>query len=173
MTHHTKGTHFSHNTHTCHTTHTPVTHLTPYTHLSHTPLEHQTKDKTQLSHTSESHMSHQIHTTFTHLSHTKQKTHTSNTHLSHAPLIHTPHQTLPCTSLPSSSHDIFCCMFPATASPGSDCRYDEYKCVDGAQCIPSSYHCDGETDCLDRSDEIGCGKSKSCGLTPIFKRYRI
>ena len=30
-------------------------------------------------------------------------------------------------------------------------------CVGGDQCIPASYQCDGEIDCQDRSDEIGCG----------------
>lgn len=35
---------------------------------------------------------------------------------------------------------------------------DEYQCVAGGQCIPASYQCDGEIDCQDRSDEIGCGR---------------
>ncbi|XP_067659130.1 basement membrane-specific heparan sulfate proteoglycan core protein-like isoform X2 [Haliotis asinina] len=43
-----------------------------------------------------------------------------------------------------------------TREPGAACRADEYKCLTGDQCIPSSYQCDGEIDCQDRSDEIGC-----------------
>lgn len=42
--------------------------------------------------------------------------------------------------------------------PGSPCRYDEYRCLSGDQCIPKSFQCDGEFDCQDKSDEIGCGK---------------
>lgn len=50
-----------------------------------------------------------------------------------------------------------CCVVIATARPGSPCRAYEYQCLQGDQCIPASYQCDGETDCQDRSDEIGCG----------------
>ena len=44
-----------------------------------------------------------------------------------------------------------------TAPPGSQCRVDEYQCSRGDQCVLASYHCDGEMDCHDQSDEIGCG----------------
>ena len=43
-----------------------------------------------------------------------------------------------------------------TARPGDDCHAFEFKCSTGNQCIPASYQCDEETDCQDRSDEIGC-----------------
>ncbi|MRA94293.1 hypothetical protein GH868_30715, partial [Bacillus thuringiensis] len=43
-----------------------------------------------------------------------------------------------------------------TARPGAPCRAYEYQCLQGDQCIPASYQCDGEIDCQDRSDEIGC-----------------
>ncbi len=46
----------------------------------------------------------------------------------------------------------------ATSDPNAPCRLDEYQCLAGDQCIPASYQCDGEIDCQDRSDEIGCGK---------------
>ena len=50
------------------------------------------------------------------------------------------------------------CLFSlAVARAGSPCRAYEYQCLQGDQCIPASYQCDGEIDCQDRSDEIGCG----------------
>ncbi len=36
------------------------------------------------------------------------------------------------------------------------CQPTEYRCGDGRQCVPSSFHCDGTNDCRDGSDEIGC-----------------
>jgi len=47
----------------------------------------------------------------------------------------------------------------ATAAPGSPCAANEYQCVADDQCIPVSYHCDGEMDCQDESDERGCCES--------------
>ncbi|KAJ9587512.1 hypothetical protein L9F63_028234, partial [Diploptera punctata] len=44
----------------------------------------------------------------------------------------------------------------ATNPPGSPCRYHEFQCKSGNQCIPRSFHCDLEVDCLDGSDEVGC-----------------
>lgn len=49
-------------------------------------------------------------------------------------------------------------FFPASRKPGDPCDAKEYQCMTGDQCIPSSYQCDGEIDCQDRSDEIGCGR---------------
>ena len=45
---------------------------------------------------------------------------------------------------------------PATQEPGEKCRMDQFMCQRGDQCVPASYQCDGEVDCQDRSDEIGC-----------------
>lgn len=36
------------------------------------------------------------------------------------------------------------------------CRGYEFSCDSGAQCVPQAWHCDGETDCLDGSDEQQC-----------------
>ena len=44
------------------------------------------------------------------------------------------------------------------APPGSQCRYYEWQCASGDQCIPRSFQCDGENDCQDMSDETGCSK---------------
>lgn len=40
--------------------------------------------------------------------------------------------------------------------PGAACRYFEYQCGSGNQCIPRSFQCDGDVDCQDGTDEIGC-----------------
>ena len=67
-------------------------------------------------------------------------------------------------------------------SIGSRCKYNEWLCASGEQCIPKSFHCDGQNDCQDSSDEIGCSKFKiqlfilrdhpkitlNCLVLPIF-----
>uniref|UniRef100_A0A6Q2XSV2 SCO-spondin n=1 Tax=Esox lucius TaxID=8010 RepID=A0A6Q2XSV2_ESOLU len=47
-----------------------------------------------------------------------------------------------------------------TYSPCPACRPYEFGCANG-QCVPRAWHCDGETDCVDGSDEQGC--SWRCG----------
>ena len=44
---------------------------------------------------------------------------------------------------------------------GSPCRYHQFQCKSRNQCIPRSFHCDMESDCLDGSDEVGCCKYSS------------
>ncbi|XP_077465112.1 basement membrane-specific heparan sulfate proteoglycan core protein [Stigmatopora argus] len=41
------------------------------------------------------------------------------------------------------------------------CRADQAKCQSG-ECIPRDYICDGESDCLDGSDEFRCGTPSPC-----------
>ena len=40
---------------------------------------------------------------------------------------------------------------------GFSCRLDEFKCAN-QRCIFSNWRCDGLNDCMDNSDEVGCGK---------------
>lgn len=49
-------------------------------------------------------------------------------------------------------------LISANRKPGDPCDSIEYQCTSGDQCVPASYQCDGEIDCQDRSDEIGCGE---------------
>ena len=48
----------------------------------------------------------------------------------------------------------------ASRRPGDPCMANEFQCrsVQPLQCVPMSYQCDGQIDCSDRSDEIGCSK---------------
>ena len=41
---------------------------------------------------------------------------------------------------------------------GVNCGSQYFSCSQTKQCIPRAFVCDGENDCTDRSDEIGCGK---------------
>ncbi|XP_019729256.1 SCO-spondin-like [Hippocampus comes] len=40
--------------------------------------------------------------------------------------------------------------------PTSGCWSYEFACATGGQCVPQTWHCDGESDCLDGSDEQQC-----------------
>uniref|UniRef100_A0A3B4XYZ2 SCO-spondin n=1 Tax=Seriola lalandi dorsalis TaxID=1841481 RepID=A0A3B4XYZ2_SERLL len=43
----------------------------------------------------------------------------------------------------------------------SPCRSYEFSCATGGQCVPQAWRCDGETDCMDASDEQQC--TTPCG----------
>lgn len=50
------------------------------------------------------------------------------------------------------------CMLSGPRGPGEICSQTEFKCESQDQCVPRGFHCDGQNDCLDGSDEIGCRK---------------
>lgn len=39
------------------------------------------------------------------------------------------------------------------------CEEREFACKNGYQCIRHSFVCDGQDDCIDGSDEAGCGEN--------------
>ncbi|XP_014875306.1 SCO-spondin [Poecilia latipinna] len=50
---------------------------------------------------------------------------------------------------------------PSPVTPSSVCRSYELRCASGGQCVPQAWRCDGETDCVDGSDELQC--AAPCG----------
>uniref|UniRef100_A0A8C4PBR8 Uncharacterized protein n=1 Tax=Dromaius novaehollandiae TaxID=8790 RepID=A0A8C4PBR8_DRONO len=45
-------------------------------------------------------------------------------------------------------------------TPTQDCAL---RCDGASRCIPESWLCDGHADCLDRTDEQGCGETPGLG----------
>lgn len=52
---------------------------------------------------------------------------------------------------------------PAAKHPEDVCGPTQFRCVSTNECIAASYHCDKESDCSDRSDEIGCSEQGAGG----------
>lgn len=55
---------------------------------------------------------------------------------------------------------------------GSPCRYHQFQCRSRNQCIPRSFHCDMESDCLDGSDEVGCCKYSSAHYYALHTEFQ-
>ena len=53
---------------------------------------------------------------------------------------------------------IFCSVLSCRFWFTEACSYGEFQCASG-QCIDQTRSCDGYHDCVDRSDEINCGKA--------------
>ena len=47
-----------------------------------------------------------------------------------------------------------CCLLSAEA-----CTWQEFRCGDGA-CVPRTWRCDREKDCIDGSDELHCSSGE-------------
>lgn len=70
-------------------------------------------------------------------------------------------------------------FLPASAVPAPPCNLEEFQCAYG-RCILDIYHCDGDDDCGDWSDESDCcecfsqlgGEEARLGRTPRVARHR-
>lgn len=49
------------------------------------------------------------------------------------------------------------------------CKATEFMCKNNGRCIKSSWKCDGDNDCGDNSDEIGCPTSSPKCKGPEFQ----
>lgn len=47
-------------------------------------------------------------------------------------------------------------LCPAATRPPGGCHTDEFQCRLDSLCIPLRWQCDGDTDCMDLSDEKNC-----------------
>lgn len=52
------------------------------------------------------------------------------------------------------------------------CRIGQYACKDGNECIPSSHVCDGDPDCVDKSDEGDCAVECTSG-SGMYRASRL
>uniref|UniRef100_A0A3Q3AAE4 SCO-spondin n=1 Tax=Kryptolebias marmoratus TaxID=37003 RepID=A0A3Q3AAE4_KRYMA len=59
-------------------------------------------------------------------------------------------------------------IIPSPVTPTSTCRSYEFICASGGQCVPQAWHCDGETDCMDGSDEQQCVTPCDPGQVPCL-----
>ena len=57
--------------------------------------------------------------------------------------------------------------FPFSIAPTCD-PSSQFTCGDG-ECFPISFHCDGDNDCLDSSDEQGCPPPPTFAPCPAHK----
>ncbi|XP_029005418.1 SCO-spondin [Betta splendens] len=60
-------------------------------------------------------------------------------------------------------------LFPLPITPTEhtqDCHTYEFSCASGEQCVPQAWRCDGETDCMDASDEQQCTALCGPGQVP-------
>lgn len=83
-------------------------------------------------------------------------------------ILHTFHLTFPSCPLCSHTKSALKIQTPAktfawtqtnwrdSASRTDACANDEFRCHNGALCIPAYLRCDGTNQCADRSDELHC-----------------
>jgi len=67
-----------------------------------------------------------------------------------------------CYELLGYGYDCSVCEAEGTDCSFPGCADDEFACASGDECEPSSWVCDGWSDCADGSDEADCGAPPTC-----------
>ncbi|KAM7370189.1 hypothetical protein PAMP_011460 [Pampus punctatissimus] len=71
----------------------------------------------------------------------------------------------------TSCYSVITTPAPSPVTPTvhtSACRSYEFSCATGGQCVPQAWRCDGETDCMDGSDEQQCPTPCGPGQVPCL-----
>lgn len=68
----------------------------------------------------------------------------------------------------SKKNPVYMWTSPYSTPVSPACRSYEFSCATGGQCVPQAWRCDGETDCMDGSDEQQCAAPCGPGQVPCL-----
>lgn len=69
------------------------------------------------------------------------------------------------------SHSNYFVLSSAILAEEKKCTEKQFRCGNG-QCIPNTWLCDKDKDCIDGSDELNCGKCLTYTVMNITESFR-